>query len=346
MLSVQQQVSLRAFNSLAIDEPAEHWVSVSSEAELFAALTLALERSWPVSLLGGGSNLLLCGPVSGLVIHLALRGRRVLERSADRVLIEAAAGESWHQLVNWTLDLGLAGLENLSLIPGTAGAAPVQNIGAYGVELEQCLHSVDALDRQQDRVVTLDRAACRFAYRDSIFKRQAGRYVILRVRLTLRPQARAVQQISYAPLARAWAATGLQQPDARVVSALVCQIRRSRLPDPAQLPNAGSFFHNPLVSTAQADQLLARYPQLVHYPQADGQVKLAAGWLIDQAGWKGYREGAVGVHSEQALVLVNHGGARGRDILQLARRIQADIRRRYGVELQIEPQLLGTPRAG
>ncbi|SDU00038.1 UDP-N-acetylmuramate dehydrogenase [Halopseudomonas salegens] len=343
MLRLRQQVSLRTCNSLAIDELAEYLVEVASYAELLEALTLARQHAWPVTLLGGGSNVLLCGPVPGLVIVLALRGRRLLQRSRTEALIEAEAGENWHQLVNWTLDMGLAGLENLSLIPGTVGAAPVQNIGAYGVELEQCLHSLDAYDRSQNKIVSLMADDCQFAYRDSLFKRSPGRFVILRVRLRLWPQAVAPLHIDYAPLARAWQATGLVSPDARVVSELVCQIRRSRLPDPAVLANAGSFFHNPIVSGEQAQALLAKHPALVHYPQAGGRVKLAAGWLIDQAGWKGYREGPVGVHAEQALVLVNHGGAKGRDILQLARRIQADIQRRYGLELQIEPQAVGVP---
>ncbi|MCL5041244.1 MAG: UDP-N-acetylmuramate dehydrogenase [Gammaproteobacteria bacterium] len=342
MLNLRHQVSLRACNSLAIDELAEHWVEVDSVPQLQAALALAAQNNWPVTLLGGGSNLLICGPVSGLVIRLSLRGRRVLQRTPSEVLIEAEAGENWHQLVNWTLDLGLAGLENLSLIPGTLGAAPVQNIGAYGVELEQCLHSLDAYDRTQGKVVTLQAAECQFAYRDSLFKRSPGRYVILRVRLRLWPQRLAPVQVDYAPLARAWAATGLNQPDARVVSELVCQIRRSRLPDPAVLPNAGSFFHNPIVDRTQAAALQAQYPDLPCYPQADGRVKLAAGWLIDQAGWKGHRDGPVGVHAEQALVLVNHGGAKGQDILRLAGQIQADILQRYGLRLQIEPQQVGT----
>ncbi|TVP91673.1 MAG: UDP-N-acetylmuramate dehydrogenase [Pseudomonadaceae bacterium] len=342
MLKLRHQVSLQSHNSLAIDELAEHWVTVDTVAELQAALALAAQNDWPVTLLGGGSNLLLCGPVPGLVIGLALRGRRLLQRSNAEALIEAEAGENWHQLVNWTLDLGLAGLENLSLIPGTVGAAPVQNIGAYGVELEQCLDSLDAFDRAEGRVVSLQAAECQFAYRDSLFKRSPGRYVILRVRMRLWPQAVAPLHIDYAPLARAWRATGLTRPDARVVSELVCQIRRSRLPDPAVLPNAGSFFHNPIVSASQAQRLLEQYPAMAHYPQADGRVKLAAGWLIDQAGWKGYRAGPVGVHAEQALVLVNHGGAKGRDILHLASQIQADIRQRYGLTLHIEPQQVGT----
>jgi UDP-N-acetylmuramate dehydrogenase len=267
------------------------------------------------------------------------RGRKVLARGSEGVLIEGEAGENWHDLVNWTLDLGLGGLENLSLIPGTLGAAPVQNIGAYGVELQDVFHSLDALDRITGETLRFDRSACRFAYRDSVFKQMSGRYIILRVRMLLRHCYPI--RVDYAPLDSAWAATGLQRPDARVVAELVCQIRRSKLPDPAKLGNAGSFFKNPLVDSGQLGHLKARYPNIPHYRQPDGRYKIAAGWLIEHAGWKGVRDGSVGVHAQQALVLVNYGGARGDDILRLAERISEDVQRGFGLELEMEPQRLG-----
>lgn len=339
MIQPQTDVDLQPYNSFAIAECAERLVWVERDAELIEALDLAAEQGWPVTLLGGGSNLVLAGPVPGLVIGMRSRGRRLLSRADGFAVIEAEAGENWHALVNWSLDLGLSGLENLALIPGTVGAAPVQNIGAYGVELCERFDSLDAWDRQQQRYCRLDAGQCRFAYRDSLFKQEPGRYVILRVRLRLptRPDLR----IDYAPLAAAWAATGLSRPDSRVVAELVCAIRRSKLPDPAVLGNAGSFFKNPLVEAEQAQALLARFPGMPHYPQADGRCKLAAGWLIDRAGWKGRRQGAVGVHAEQALVLVNHGGARGTEVLALAEAIQADIQQQFGVRLEMEPQRLG-----
>jgi len=277
--------------------------------------------------------------VPGLTVAMRSRGRRVLERTAGSVLIEAEAGENWHQLVCWSLDHGFHGLENLSLIPGTLGAAPVQNIGAYGVELCDVFDSLEALDRSSGQLCRLDREACRFAYRDSLFKQQPGRFVILRVRLRLgtSPQPR----LDYAPLAAAWQATGLQRPDSRVISELVCSIRRSKLPDPAQLGNAGSFFKNPLLAAGQAQSLLARWPNMPHYPQVDGSIKLAAGWLIEQAGWKGHSQGRVGVHRDQALVLVNLGGARGAEVMLLARAIQQDVLVKFAVELEMEPQLIG-----
>jgi UDP-N-acetylmuramate dehydrogenase len=339
MVAVQQQADLCAYNSLGITERAEYLLEIGSDRELIGALTEARQHGWPVTVLGGGSNVVITGYLAGLVVVMRSRGRRVLRRDTDAVLIEGEAGENWHDLVNWTLDLGLYGLENLSLIPGTLGAAPVQNIGAYGVELQDTFHSLDALDRVTGKIRQFDRAACQFAYRESVFKQMPGRYVILRVRLKLRRHGQI--RVDYAPLDSAWQATCLQRPDPRVVARLVCQIRQSKLPDPAVLGNAGSFFKNPLVTSEQLGILRASYPGIPHYPQPDGRYKVAAGWLIDQSGWKGVRDGRVGVHALQALVLVNHGGARGEDILSLARRISEDVHNRFGLELEMEPQRLG-----
>lgn len=338
-LDILRQVDLTRYNTFGISEVAERLASVENLSQLQAAIEMADAQGWPLTILGGGSNLVLGGPITGLVLVMAGRGRRVLSRAQEEVIVEGEAGENWHSLVQWSLDLGLSGLENLALIPGTLGAAPVQNIGAYGVELCDLFHQLDALDRKTGHVVTLDRDACSFGYRDSLFKRQPGRFVILRVRLHLsrRPQL----QIDYAPLRIAWQATGLTRPEPRVVAELVCRIRRSKLPDPSEIGNAGSFFKNPIVPRAQAEALRARWPALPGYPQTGDTEKLAAGWLIEQAGWKGQRLGPAGVHAEQALVLVNHGGARGADVLALARRIQGDVMARFGVELEMEPQVLG-----
>ncbi|MEH6687048.1 MAG: UDP-N-acetylmuramate dehydrogenase [Halopseudomonas sabulinigri] len=339
MSELESQVDLRPYNTLAVSERAEYLLTVEDDRQLQAALLMADQHSWPVTLLGGGSNLVLAGPVSGLVLLMRSRGRRVLSRSASELIIEAAAGENWHDFVCWSLDLGLNGLENLSLIPGTVGAAPVQNIGAYGVEVKDVFHSLDALDRETGEVRCFSLTDCEFAYRDSHFKRAPGRYVILRVRFRL--SSRPHINVEYTPLAAAWRATGLGAPDARVVSELVCSIRRSKLPDPADLPNAGSFFKNPLVTQAIAEELLQRFPDMPNFPQADGRCKLAAGWLIEQAGWKGYRRGDVGVHTAQALVLVSYGLARGADIMTLAADIAEDVQQRFGVRLEQEPPLLG-----
>lgn len=339
MLALESDADLQPFNSMAISERAERLVRVESDAQLREALALADAHGWPVTLLGGGSNVVLAGPVPGLVLVMCSRGRRVLRRDGDAVLIEAEAGENWHRLVGWSLDLGLSGLENLALIPGTVGAAPVQNIGAYGVEVRDLFDSLDALDRETGEILGFSLEECEFAYRDSVFKREVGRYVILRVRLRLHTHAQL--RVDYAPLAAAWAATGLARPDARVVAELVMSIRRSKLPDPSVMPNAGSFFKNPLVSASVASALAAQFPSMPQFLQTDGQVKLAAGWLIDQAGWKGFRDGPVGVHSEQALVLVNPGGGTGAQVLGLAEKIRQDVLQRYGVLLEQEPPVVG-----
>lgn len=339
MIELRHAADLSGYNSFGIRECAAHLVEVDGLLGLIEALDQADANGWAVTILGGGSNIVLTGPVDGLVICMRSLGRRVLSFERAATVIEAEAGENWHRLVGWSIDLGLSGLENLSLIPGTVGASPVQNIGAYGVELADVFDSLDAYDRDTRQVLRFDRAACEFAYRDSIFKRHAGRFVILRVRLRLHrsPQLR----VDYAPLHAAWVATGLKRADPRVIAELVCEIRRSKLPDPARLGNAGSFFKNPLVGADQAGRLLQKWPAMPVFAQPDGTAKLAAGWLIDQAGWKGFRRGAVGVHAEQALVLVNHGGARGQELMALAGEVQADVARRFGVELEMEPQRLG-----
>ena len=331
--------ALTALNTFGIQEQAERLCFIHNDTELRNALALADQHSWPVTLLGGGSNLVLAGPVSGLTLVMRSRGRRVVKRSADSVIVEGEAGENWHQLVGWSLDMGFHGLENLSLIPGTLGAAPVQNIGAYGVELCDVFDSLEALDRTTGETCWLGREDCQFAYRESLFKLHPGRFVILRVRLRL--STRPVPRLDYAPLAAGWKALGLSSPDSRVISRLVCDIRSSKLPDPAQLGNAGSFFKNPLVSEQQAGALLSEYPQMPHYRQPDGRIKLAAGWLIDQAGWKGHCRQRVGVHRDQALVLVNLGGARGADVMGLAEDIRRDVQEKFGISLEMEPQLLG-----
>jgi UDP-N-acetylmuramate dehydrogenase len=247
-----------------------------------------------------------------------------------------AAGENWHAFVQWTLEQGMPGLENLSLIPGTAGAAPIQNIGAYGVETRDYFHSLTAFDPDSGQFVTLDRDACRFAYRDSIFKHEAGRGLII-VDVTFALPKAWTPNLRYAELAQAVAAQGIAVPTARDVAATVIAVRRRKLPDPAEIGNAGSFFKNPVVSAAVCERLLAQYPALVHHRQADGSEKLAAGWLIDQCGWKGRSLGQAGVYEKQALVLVNRGGATGAEVQALARAIQQDVQARYGVVLEPEP---------
>ncbi|SEI62505.1 UDP-N-acetylmuramate dehydrogenase [Azotobacter beijerinckii] len=337
-LQVQENLSLKPFNTFALEARARLFAEARDESEVREALALAAERGLPLLVLGGGSNLLLTRDVDALVLRMASRGVRLLADDGERVLIEAEAGEPWHPFVRHTLELGLAGLENLSLIPGTVGAAPMQNIGAYGVEIKDVCAGLVALDRQSGELREFGREECAFGYRDSVFKRQAGRWLILRVRFALQ---RAPQlHLDYGPVRQWLAEQGVVSPTPLDVSRAICAIRRERLPDPAVLGNAGSFFKNPLISAEQAEHLRAEYPDLVAYPQAGGMVKLAAGWLLERAGWKGYREGDAGVHRLQALVLVNHGWASGRQLLGLAERICEDIERRFGVHLEIEPGVI------
>jgi UDP-N-acetylmuramate dehydrogenase len=256
--------------------------------------------------------------------------------TADAWVVEAGAGERWHDLVAWTLDQGWPGLENLALIPGTVGAAPVQNIGAYGVELAERFESLDGVDLVTGRGVTLDGAMCRFGYRDSVFKHElAGKTVITSVRFRLPRPWRPV--LGYLELERKVAETGNTHPDARTVFDWVCAIRRHKLPDPATLGNAGSFFKNPVVSAEQCRDIIGRDPEVVHYPLPDGRVKLAAGWLIDACGWKGKTVGRAGVYEKQALVLVNRGDAIGSEVMTLARAIQESVYGRFGIRLEPEP---------
>ncbi|MDT3721785.1 UDP-N-acetylmuramate dehydrogenase [Pseudomonas oryzihabitans] len=332
---VQQGVPLQGLNTFGLVAEADGYLEAASDADVFEALALARDQGVPLRVLGGGSNLVLPERVEGLVLRLTSRGIRLLAEEGDALLVEAEAGEAWHPFVMTTLANGWYGLENLSLIPGTVGASPIQNIGAYGVELKDRCAGVTALDRHSGEIHDLAPDACAFAYRESRFKAEAGRWIVLRVRFHLSRQPQLV--LDYGPVRQALAEAGVAQPTPEAVSAAICSIRRSKLPDPAVLGNAGSFFKNPVVSAATAAVLKEDHPTLPTYPQADGTVKLAAGWLIDQAGWRGHRDGAVGVHAAQALVLVNFGGASSRDVLALAERIRASVRERFGVTLEMEP---------
>ena len=335
----EQNISLRAFNTFGIEAKARHFVHCRTAEQAPECIERARANNWPTLILGGGSNVLFTRDYPGLVMRMESRGITLLDGSNGMYRVRAAAGESWHDFVMHTLDAGWPGLENLSLIPGTVGAAPIQNIGAYGVELDSMFDSLEALEIDTGRHVTLDRAACRFGYRDSVFKHAArGKYAILSVTIALPKDWR--PQTGYRDVRAALDASGIADPTPRQVSDAVIAIRRAKLPDPAILGNAGSFFKNPLVSGEKLDALKTVHTGIVSYAQADGRHKLAAAWLIDQAGWKGRALGGAAVHDRQALVLVNRGGATGADVAALARAIQADILARFGVALEPEPEWL------
>lgn len=333
----QEQVSLKPYNTFGIDVKARYFTQAHNDDEVREALAQARQRELRVQVIGGGSNLLLTRDIDALVLHMASRGRRVLSDDGERVVVEAQAGEPWHPFVQWSLAQGYCGLENLSLIPGTVGAAPMQNVGAYGVEIKDVFAGLTALDRETGELRDFNLEECAFGYRDSLFKRNPGRWLILRVRFALSHALQA--HLDYGPVRQRLAEQGVEQPTAQAISDAICSIRREKLPDPAELGNAGSFFKNPVVAAELVERIRSQHPGVVAYPQADGQVKLAAGWLIEQAGWKGYREGDAGVHRLQSLVLVNHGQASGAQLHALAQRIQADILERFGVELEMEPNL-------
>ena len=332
-----EQVSLKPYNTFGIDVKARYFTQAHSDEDVREVLAQARQRELAVHVIGGGSNLLLTRDIDAVVLHMASRGRRVMSDDGERVVVEAQAGEPWHPFVQWSLAQGYCGLENLSLIPGTVGAAPMQNVGAYGVEIKDVFAGLTALDRETGELRDFSLEDCAFGYRDSVFKRNPGRWLILRVRFALCHELQA--HLDYGPVRQRLAEQGVEQPTAQAISDAICSIRREKLPDPAELGNAGSFFKNPVVSAEQVARIRAQYPGVVAYPQADGQVKLAAGWLIEQAGWKGYREGDAGVHRLQSLVLVNYGQASGAQVHALAQRIQADILERFGVALEMEPNL-------
>ncbi|SIR34496.1 UDP-N-acetylmuramate dehydrogenase [Pseudomonas sp. B10] len=334
-LQVQPQVSLLAFNTFGVDVRAQLFAEARSDDDVREALAYAAAHDVPLLVIGGGSNLLLTADIPALVLRMATRGIRVLSDDGSRVVVEAEAGEPWHPFVQHTLAEGFAGLENLSLIPGTVGAAPMQNIGAYGVEIKDVFAGLTALDRESGELRDFSLEDCNFGYRDSLFKQQPGRWLILRVRFKLDRAAHL--HLEYGPVRQRLSEQGIEQPTPSDVSRAICSIRSEKLPDPAVLGNAGSFFKNPLVPAAVVTQIKAQHPDLVAYPQADGQMKLAAGWLIERAGWKGFRDGDAGVHKLQALVLVNYGTATGLQLLDLAQRIQKDIAERFHVELEMEP---------
>jgi UDP-N-acetylmuramate dehydrogenase len=336
---LETDVSLKALNTFGLPATARRLVRVRADADVRRLLDAPEVGLAPKLVLGGGSNLVLTRDVRGVVVKVEVAGLRLVEERADAWIVEAGAGLNWHQVVEETIARGWPGLENLALVPGTVGAAPVQNIGAYGVELAERFESLDGVDLVTGRGVTITRAMCAFGYRDSVFKHVlAGKTVITRVRLRLPKPWLPV--LGYLELERKVAETGIVQPTPRQVFDWVCAIRRAKLPDPATLGNAGSFFKNPVVTQDQCRDIIGRDPHVVHYPMPDGSFKLAAGWMIEACGWKGKTIGRAGVYEKQALVLVNRGDAIGAEVVTLARAIQESVYGRFGIRLEPEPVVI------
>lgn len=342
-LELLHDADLRQHNTLALPARARLLATVCSTGDAVALAADPALRRERRFILGGGSNLVLGGCFDGLMLQVAIPGRALAAEDADAWYVQAGAGEPWHEFVQWTLAQGWPGLENLSLIPGSVGAAPIQNIGAYGLEVAERLAFVDAIDLDSGKEQRFTAADCRFGYRDSCFKQEGwhldGRFLITAV--TFRLPKKWAPLTRYGDVERELDAARIANPNASDIAHAVVAIRQRKLPDPAMIPNAGSFFQNPVVAADQAMQLQASHPDLPAYPQADGRVKLAAGWLIEQAGWKGRRLGPVGMYEKQALVLVNHGNATGTDVAALAQAVKADVLARFGVSLLPEPIYLG-----
>ena len=335
-MQIESGVSLKPFNTFGLPAVAQRLVRIQGDADVRRVVDHPELGRAPKFILGGGSNIVLTRDMPQVVLKVEVRGMRLVEARPDAWIVECGAGENWHELVAWTLAQGWPGLENMALIPGTVGAAPVQNIGAYGLELKDRFESLDAVDLLTGRSVTLGAEICAFAYRDSVFKHSlAGRTLITRVRLRLPRPWQPV--LGYLDIERRMRGSGVSNPSPHQLFDWVCAIRRAKLPDPALIGNAGSFFKNPVVTPEQCRDIIGRDPEIVHYPMPDGTVKLAAGWMIDACGWKGKSVGGAAVYERQALVIVNRGGAIGAEVMTLARAIQESVYGRFGIRLEPEP---------
>lgn len=339
MSNFKENFDLKAYNTFGISAKAKFFISIDKEEDLLWLIQESIFQNNEVLWLGGGSNMLLTQDFDGLVVHLNLKGKstEVVDDNTARLI--AKAGENWHELVLYALENNLGGLENLSLIPGNTGTAPVQNIGAYGVELKDTFEKLKAFDLQEQRFVELSHEQCQFGYRDSIFKREGkNRYIVTEVHFLLSLKDHKLN-LEYGAIRQELDKLG-QEPTIHSVSEAVINIRNSKLPNPKELGNSGSFFKNPLVNQAKFRELELAYPNIASFRLSDNKVKLAAGWLIEQAGWKGYRKGDAGVHDKQALVLVNHGNAKGIEIAALAKQIQDAVFLKFAVELEPEVNII------
>lgn len=332
---VQKDVQLKPYNTFGIEATAKYFVEVSSIEQLKEILQNPDYQSTERLILGGGSNILLTKDFDGLVIKMSIKGMEVVKETEENIWIKAGAGVVWHDLVMHCVAQNYAGIENLSLIPGTVGAAPMQNIGAYGIEIKEVFEELEALEIETGVIRTFDKATCNFGYRESIFKHEAkGKYIILNV--TFKLSKKPTFHVEYGAIKDTLAEMGISEMSIKAISDAVIHIRQSKLPNPAEIGNAGSFFKNPEIPNTQFGALKAQFPTIPSYPVNETTTKVPAGWLIEQAGWKGQRFGNVGVHAKQALVLVNYGGGKGEEIKDLSRKIQASIKEKFGIQLSAE----------
>lgn len=338
-MHIFQNKSLKPFNTFGLDAVAEQFVEVNTveEVQVLCQTFNLVDRN--VLVLGGGSNILLTGDFQGMVIKMNLKGKDLIRENENHVWVKAMAGEIWHEFVSYCVDRGYAGLENLSLIPGCVGAAPMQNIGAYGVELKNCFEELFAVEIDSGKLVKFSNADCKFGYRESVFKNEAkGKYIIVSVTFKLDKFPKL--NTTYGAISETLEAKGIKEPGIKDVSEAVISIRKSKLPDPAVLGNSGSFFKNPEIPKDVFNALKEKYPEMPGYPATGSRIKVAAGWLIEQCGWKGKRVGETGAHAKQALVLVNYGGATGSEILDLARAIQNSVYDKFGIQINPEVNIV------
>jgi UDP-N-acetylmuramate dehydrogenase len=338
---LQERVSLKHLNTFGIHAQARYYIRINDVKCLYDLLLHKNLRALPRLILGGGSNLLFLNDFQGIVIHMAIGGIATTREDRTHVWVKAGAGVNWHTLVLHCVGLGYAGVENLSLIPGTVGAAPIQNIGAYGVTLSEAFEALEAMEIQSGEIHTFDKSDCAFGYRDSIFKNTLKeQYIILSVTLKLKKQPTTFQT-TYGALQSTLQTMNVQELSIKAVSDAVIYIRKKKLPDPALLGSAGSFFKNPVITQQQFERLARTYPNMPGYAQPESQVKVPAAWLIEQCGWKGKRRGAIGVHEQQALVLVNYGDGTGQDVYRLAQDIQQSVKDLFNIEITPEVDLIG-----
>lgn len=333
-VEILKNFNLKHFNTFGICAQTDYFASVHSADELIEILANSIE---PKLILGGGSNILFTENFHGLVIHIELKGIEIVEENENSVKIRVEAGENWHEFVKFCVERNFGGIENLSLIPGTVGAAPVQNIGAYGVELRDILVELTALIRNSGEFRTFSNEECGFGYRDSIFKRELKNSVVI-TSVTIELSKNLSLKTDYGAIRDEL--SGIVNPTIQDVSEAVCRIRMSKLPNPAELGNSGSFFKNPEISSEKFDLVLNLFPKIPHFTAPLGKIKIPAGWLIEQSGWKGFRDGDAGVHKQQALVLVNYGNANGKEILDLAQKIQASVREKFDIHLETEVNII------
>lgn len=336
---IQHDVELMPYNTMKISARARSFAFVSSVDELTRLLEWARKEEQNVLVLGGGSNILLTEDYNGLVLLMDIKGREVAKQNAQHIWLRIGAGENWHQTVRYAVEKGWGGIENLSLIPGRAGAAPIQNIGAYGVELADIFESLQAIDIRTGNERIFRQEECRFGYRDSIFKHKLkGKYII--TRLTLRLDKNPKINTSYGAISKELNKRGISDPGIQDISDIVIDIRNSKLPDPVKIPNTGSFFKNPIIRTTEYDRLVQQFPHIPGYSVSTGKTKVPAGWLIEEAGWKGKRKGSTGTYRQQALVIVNYGGATADEILELAAEIKSSVKEQFGIELVPEVNII------